>query len=40
MSDKEVKLTTYIKKDGKTEIKLNDEPATIKKAKELGWKKK
>jgi len=41
MSDeKEAKLSTWVKKDGKSEIKLNDEPATVKKAKELGWKKK
>ena len=38
MTDK-VKLTTWIKEDG-TEIKLNDEVATIKKAEDLGWKRK
>lgn len=37
---KEKKLVTYLKKDGKSEIKLNDEPATKDKAKSLGWKKK
>lgn len=40
MSEEKVKLSTWIKADGKTEIKLNDERATVKKAKELGWKKK
>jgi len=41
MSNKdEAELTTWVKADGKTEIKLNNEPATEKKAKSLKWKKK
>jgi len=33
------KLTVWVKPD-KTEIKLNDEPATVAAAKLLGWTKK
>lgn len=33
-------MTIWIKADGKTEIKLNDEPATVKKAESLGWTRK
>ena len=36
----EPKLVTWVKKDGKTEVKLNDSEANIKAAKDLGWKKK
>lgn len=32
-------MVTWIKESG-SEIKLNNEPATEAKAKELGWKKK
>lgn len=32
-------LTTWVKED-KTEIKLNDNPATVAKAESLGWKRK
>lgn len=32
-------MTTWKKPSG-IEIELNDEPATVKKAKELGWEKK
>lgn len=44
MSDK-VKLTTWVRPPSveggePTEIKLNDEPATVAKAQELGWKRK
>ena len=30
----------YLKKDGKTEIEINDRPETIAEAEKLGWKKK
>ena len=41
MSDKKVKLVTWLKDDDeKTEIKLNNNPATVAKAVSLGWKKK
>jgi hypothetical protein len=33
------KLTVWVKPN-KTEIHLNNEPATVEKAKKLGWKKK
>lgn len=36
----EVKLIKYVKDDGKTVVEINDNPANIEKAKELGWKKK
>lgn len=38
--EKEPKLETWVKKDGKTEVKLNTSEANIKAAKDLGWKKK
>lgn len=34
------KIETWIKSDGETEIRLNSNPATIEKAKELGWTRK
>lgn len=41
MSDKEDNgLDTWIKADGETKINLNRAPATIAKAKELGWTRK
>lgn len=38
MSD-DVTMTEWKKSDG-TIIKLNDAPATVKKAEELGWERK
>ena len=41
MSDKKSKLVTWLKNDDeKSEIKLNNNPATVAKAELLGWKKK
>jgi hypothetical protein len=40
LEDTKPKLSVWVKADGKTEITLNDLPATAAKAKELGWKKK
>ncbi len=36
----ETKISTWLKSDGKTEIKLNAEPATLAHAKKMGWKRK
>lgn len=36
----EIKMSVWVKADGKTEVELNRLPATEVKAKELGWKKK
>ena len=33
-------ITVWIKADGKTQIELNNRPATIKHAESLGWKRK
>ena len=33
-------MTTWLKNNGEKEIELNDEPATIKAAIDLGWKLK
>ena len=33
-------MAIWIKEDGKSQIELNDEKATVEKAKALGWKRK
>jgi hypothetical protein len=39
-NDKSKGLSSWLKKDGKTIIQLNNSPATIAAAEKLGWKRK